>query len=98
MCRLLASTSTMRCSTPRAVSEVECFDCRDVVAAGLPLQAGDLVVGLHPCGALGEAIVRVSATVRAVRVSREEVAMVEAAALANGAVLLAQARIVRRRA
>ena len=38
--------------------EVECFECRDVVAAGLPLQAGDLVVGLHPCGALGEAIVR----------------------------------------
>ena len=36
--------------------EIEAFECRDVVASGLPCAAGDLVVGLHPCGALGEAI------------------------------------------
>ena len=34
------------------------FEARDVVQSGLVLADGDLVVGLHPCGALGEAVVR----------------------------------------
>ena len=34
------------------------FEARDVVACGLPIEPGDLIVGLHPCGALGEAIAR----------------------------------------
>ena len=37
---------------------VEAFECRDVVTSGLGCVEGDLVVGLHPCGALGETIVR----------------------------------------
>lgn len=33
------------------------FEARDIVVDGLPCEAGDLVVGLHPCGCLGEAVV-----------------------------------------
>ena len=32
------------------------FESRDLVAQGLECEEGDLVVGLHPCGALGEAV------------------------------------------
>jgi SAM-dependent methyltransferase len=38
--------------------EVETFEARDVLADGLPCARGDLVVGLHPCGALGESVIR----------------------------------------
>lgn len=34
------------------------FEVRDLVQQGLECAEGDLIVGLHPCGALGEAIVR----------------------------------------
>ena len=34
------------------------FEARDLVREGLACDDGDLVVGLHPCGALGEAIIR----------------------------------------
>ena len=33
------------------------FEARDIVDDGLPCMDGDLVVGLHPCGCLGEAVV-----------------------------------------
>ena len=33
------------------------FEARDIVDNGLPIRDGDLVVGLHPCGCLGEAVV-----------------------------------------
>lgn len=37
------------------------FAAHDVLAGGLPLRAGDLAVGLHACGALGDALVRAAA-------------------------------------
>ncbi len=37
------------------------FAVRDVLAEGLPLAAGDCVIGLHACGELGDAIVQAAA-------------------------------------
>lgn len=40
----------------RALYPEATFEVRDVTARGLECREGDLVVGLHPCGALGEAL------------------------------------------
>lgn len=41
-----------------AAEEGPSFAVRDVLAEGLPIAAGDCVIGLHACGELGDAIVQ----------------------------------------
>ena len=41
----------------RALYPSVAFEARDIVDDGLACEEGDLVVGLHPCGCLGEAVV-----------------------------------------
>ena len=44
-------------ATARELYPAVTFEARDIVREGLPCADGDLVVGLHPCGALGEAMI-----------------------------------------
>lgn len=48
--------------TARKLYPAVAFEARDLVHEGLAWHAGDLIVGLHPCGALGEAMI--TATLR----------------------------------
>ena len=48
--------------TARKLYPTVAFEARDLVHEGLAWHAGDLIVGLHPCGALGEAMI--TATLR----------------------------------
>ena len=43
--------------TARTLYPMAEFEVCDIVRQGLPIRTGDLIVGLHPCGALGEAVV-----------------------------------------